>query len=195
MPSPNSADLVAAACELVTMEVAAELVGVSTRSGKSKVRCPFGEFAHSDGGDEPSLRIYPDNKAWCFACEKMWTPVSLCADVWDTNWETAAQRLLEHVGWRPGDYTAAWERATAAAVFDTSQLALALTTRLARIHTGWEVLQYDTDVAECLAKCLALLTLVKDEAQARQWLEGCAAAVAAVLARRNDATAGCSEPA
>lgn len=184
------ASSVAVANAKVSIATAAALVGVPARAGKSKTYCPFGDLSHPDGGSEPALRLYDDNKAWCFSCEKMWTPVSLCAEAWDVDPEAAAERLLAHIGWRPGDYAAAWEHATQPEPIDAGQLRAALRMRLAREHAGWESLQYDADIAGCLAKCLTLLTLVTDNTQARQWLDGCALAVTATLARRNHDAAG-----
>jgi hypothetical protein len=164
------------------MYVAARLAGVEVPSASShkKLYCPFGEFSHADGGDEPAFRVYSDH-AFCFACWQWWTPVSLCASVWEVAEELVAERLLREAGVTPLTYQEQWDQAVAAPMIDHAALTQALKTRCLREHVDWNQRQYDPDVAEYLAKCLGLLIQVTSEDEARQWLETCAVVMRAVL--------------
>lgn len=146
-----------------------------------KVYCPFGEFAHDDGGSEPALRIYPDH-GWCFAEGEYFSPVRMCALTWDCTAEEAARQMLELAGIADPDYREQWKR-----LVDWSQppdldgLASALRVFCARTEPQWRVRQYDKPVAEKLAACLGLLSRVRTDADCRTWLAGCKKAMAKVL--------------
>lgn len=151
-----------------------------------KMYCPFGEYAHEDGGAQPAFRVYPDH-AYCFACQEWFTPVKLCAAVWDCTPEEAARQMLERAGVADPDYRAHWKR-----LVDWSQppdldgMAGALRAACAAISPDWKARQYDKPVAGKLADCLKLLALVRTEADCRAWLAGCKKAMAQVLCREGD---------
>jgi hypothetical protein len=148
-----------------------------------KVRCPFGEYAHEDGGAEPAFRVYPSH-GFCFACGEWFSPVKLCAAVWDCTDGEAARQMLEMAGVADPDYREHWKR-----LVDWSQppdvdaLASALRAWCARTSPRWGVLQYDSEIAAKLAACLGLLSRVRDEADCRAWLEGCKRVMAQALGK------------
>lgn len=146
-----------------------------------KMHCPFEDWAHSDGGRDPAFRVYPDH-AWCFACGEKFSPVKLCALVWDCTQDEAARQMLERAGIADPDYRVRWQR-----LVDYSQppdvdgLAFALRTWCARTYPGWRVRQLDEPVARRFAQCLGLLDRVHDGADCRVWLDGCKQVMAKVL--------------
>ncbi len=120
----------------------------------------------------------------CFACWQWWSPVSLCVTAWEVDEEIVAERLLDEIGFRPASYADWWDQALVPLEVDREALALALKTRCMRETASWQVRQYDSDVAQFFASCLGLLTVVKSEAEARQWLVSSGAVMRAVLRRR-----------
>lgn len=146
-----------------------------------KMHCPFEEWAHSDGGRDPAFRVYPDH-AYCFACGEKFSPVKLCALVWDCTQDEAARQMLERAGIADPDYRERWRR-----LVDYSQppdidgLADALRTWCARTDPRWRTRKYDSDVAGRFAQCLGLLGAVRTEADCRVWLDGCKQVMAKVL--------------
>lgn len=145
-----------------------------------KVRCPFGDVEHPDGGRDPALRIYPDH-GWCFACQKYYTPVSLLAEVWQVSREDAAVEALRRVGYVPANYAHLWENANRDPEPDRQSLGRALTTWCAANSGGWTKAQYDPAVAQRLSQCLGLLPLVRTEKDCRTWLAACKRAMGPFL--------------
>jgi hypothetical protein len=146
-----------------------------------KIYCPFGEWAHDDGGAEPAFRVYPDH-AYCFACGEWFTPVKLCAAVWDCTAEEAARQMLERAGVADPDYREHWKRLVDyRQPVDVDGLAGALRIFCASRSPVWTRRQYDRPVADKLAACLRLLALVRTEADCRAWLAGCKRAMEQVL--------------
>lgn len=154
-------------CRLIDMNV--------PEGGYGKHRCPFGDVNHSDGGVEPSFRIYTEtNSAYCFACRKYFSPVHLYAEAKDKRRSQAALDLLEFIGWKPVSRAQRWAEIIAPEVtVDLSMLALALRTYCARICREWEEYQFIPEVTELFSKCLALLDRVRTPEDAEQWLETC----------------------
>jgi hypothetical protein len=148
-----------------------------------KVHCPFEEYAHDDGGREPAFRVYPDH-AWCFGCGERFSPVKLCAAVWDCTAEEAAREMLERAGIADPDYREHWKR-----LVDWSQppdldgLASALRIHCASVSPEWKTRQYDKPVAGKLADCMKLLALVRTEKDCRTWLAGCKRAMTSALGK------------
>ena len=146
-----------------------------------KVYCPFGEYAHDDGGAEPAFRVYPDH-GFCFACGESFTPVKLCAAAWGCTPEEAARQMLEMAGIADPDYREQWQRLTDwSQPPDVDGLASALRAWCVRTDPRWPSRQYDGAVAARLAACLGLLPRVRTEADCRTWLSGCKKAMAQVL--------------
>jgi hypothetical protein len=146
-----------------------------------KVYCPFGDYAHEDGGAEMAFRVYPDH-GYCFACGEWFTPVKLCAVVWDCTQEEAARQMLEQAGVADPDYREQWKRLTDwSQPPDVDSLVKALRAWCAGNCPKWSVRQYDEAVAGKLADCLRLLSLVRTEKDCRAWLAGCKKAMASVL--------------
>lgn len=146
-----------------------------------KTYCPFGEYAHEDGGRDPAFRVYPDH-AFCFACGEWFSPVKLCAAVWDCTAEEAARQMLTQAGVADPDYREHWKR-----LVDWSQppdmdsLAAALRAWCAGNCPQWSARRYDSGVAAKLAACLGLLSRVRTEQDCRTWLAGCKKVMASVL--------------
>lgn len=137
-----------------------------------KVRCPFGELAHTDHGVAPAFRIYPDtNSSFCFACG-FFSPVWLAASVWGMTRREAATALLDRIGYKPVSLAQLWANVVAAPEPppDTTYLGLALRTYCDRIDTEWCRRQFETRTAHTLDRCLALLSHVRTSEQARLWL-------------------------
>lgn len=172
---------VAVANEKVSIVTVCRLVGVElpdavAAGGRSKkVPCPFGEIYHSDGGVAPAMRIYPEtNSAYCFSCAAFWTPVTLIAKAMDSDWHTAALRLLDHVGYKPLALAAQFQQASSyEPELDLARLADALKTYCRRIDPSWSTRQFDPEVAALLTRCLGLLDLVTTSADVELWLDRC----------------------
>ncbi len=146
-----------------------------------KVHCPFEEWAHDDGGAEAAFRVFPDH-GFCYAEWEWFTPVKLCAAVWDCTAEEAARQMLERAGIADPDYREQWQRLTDwSQPPDMDSLVKALRAWCAGTCPRWAVCQYDGPVAGKLADCLRLLSLVRTEKDCRVWLEACKKAMATVL--------------
>jgi hypothetical protein len=148
---------------------------VSEGDGNRKIRCPFGVYAHSDGGVAASFRVYEDsNHAYCFAESRSWTPVSLMAEVWDCARAEAADRMCAMAGVTPPDWRERWAELQHPAPPDTASLAEALKRWCARTYgAGWETGQFELVLAEPLASCIGVLSLVTTDEQAAAWLYNC----------------------
>lgn len=168
------------------MVLACRAIEMNVDEGTTKkLYCPWGEFSHSDGGDEPAFRVY-SNHAFCFACWQWYSPVSLYVARWEVAEDDAAETLLRLAGITKETYDELWENAQVLPTVDTRAADAALRMWCARNFPRWESLQYHDEVALYLARCLGLLVQVKDESEARQWLETCSLVMDAVL-RRADA--------
>lgn len=179
--------LVELADRKVPMVVACRAVEMSVDDHTSKkLYCPFGEFSHSDQGDEAAFRVYA-NHGFCFACWAYYTPVSLYMAKWEVQDEVAAETLLTLAGITPESYQERWEELQKPPEMDYEALREALITRCARYFPDWYRLQYDDVVASYLARCLGLRVAVKDESDARKWLDACSEVMRAVVRRAADA--------
>lgn len=149
-----------------------------------KVRCPFGELAHSDHGVAPAFRIYPDTEsAFCFVCG-FFSPVWLAASVWGVTSREAATMLLDRIGYKPLSLSALWSEVVVAAEppADTTYLGLALRTYCDRINPRWFQQQFEPRTAHTLDRCLALLTYVRTPDQVNLWLTHSKIAMMRVMA-------------
>lgn len=167
----NETVSIADACRLIGMYVDADDL-IRSR----KMRCPFGSVYHSDGGVEPSFRLYPEtNHAFCFARCGRFTPVWLLAQAWDIPTVEAAVKLLDAVGHKPATLAEAWKTAAHPPPSrpDPALLAEALKTFCQRICPDWIDAQFEPAVAQWLSRCLDVLDLVSTDAQAAEWLHGC----------------------
>lgn len=174
------ANVTTVANENVSIVTVCQMLGVDLpddvgSSRSRKVSCPFGELYHSDQGVSAAMRIYPDtNSVYCFSCSTYWTPVSLAAQAWDVDRRTAAERLLDHIGYRPLDLATAWRTATEFEPEpDKALMADALKTYCRRIDKQWNLRQFDAGVAATLTRCLSLLDLVRTSDDVGVWLAGC----------------------
>lgn len=182
-----SSPLVELADRKVPMVVSCRAVEMHVDDHTSKkLYCPFGEFSHSDQGDEAAFRVYPDH-AFCFACWAYYSPVSLYVAKWEVAEDTAAETLLSLAGITPESYTERWEELQQPVRMDYEALREALITRCARDFPGWGYLQYHDNVASYLARCLGLRVAVRNESDARQWLEACSEVMRAIVRRTADA--------
>lgn len=136
-----------------------------------KVRCPFGEIYHDDGGAEAAFRVYPGpNNAWCFACGEFYTPVRLAAVAWDVTQEQAAIQLLERINYKPASYAHHWAGLQRPDPPDVAALAQALQFYCGRISPDFDSRRQEERVADFLARCLGLIGRVATEAEAETWL-------------------------
>jgi len=155
---------------------------VEGRTGK--LYCPFGEFYHSDNGQEPTVRLYTEsNSAFCFRCNQTFYPVSLASAVLGVSKTKAAWFLLELVGFKLPSFEELWDKYTNPAEVppDTSMLALALSVYCRRISDSWATQQFDKDIAKRYSVCLEALDSVATERHAEQWLVSCKEFMAKVL--------------
>lgn len=164
------------ACRMAGMDVPDDV-----RDRGSKVHCPFGTFSHPDGGRDKAFRLYFDH-GYCFAESEYFSPVKLCAWMWDVTFEQAALEMLDRSGYRPLSYAQHWQDVVRAVPEpDRGALAQALSAYCARLDPGWAERQYDAAVSEYLARCLGLLPQVRTEADCSLWLGACKRAMQAVL--------------
>lgn len=142
--------------------------------GSVKVRCPFG-FMHPDNGISPSFRLYSTNTAWCFVCDRHWTPTRLWSSFQDMNLENASKDLLNMFGYNgplPSDKDWTWlMEPDPRPVPSAADLARALTTFCERTFPDWDHIQFDGKVSKILARGMSLLALVKTDEDASKWLE------------------------
>lgn len=187
---PRRASLVAMANEKVPIAVACRLAGMDIPEeiyGRSvKVRCPFGEFYHRDGGMEAAFRLYPEtNHGYCFVCKASFTPVWLLAQVWGQDSTTVAAELLDRAGIKPATLAQLWAEASRRdEPPDTAMLAAALQTFCARVSDDWDDTQFAPAVAAKLRACLGLLDQVRTPADADLWLAGCKRVMIVILDTR-----------
>lgn len=190
----TSESVITLADEKVPISVALRLVGVDydTAAGSRKQHCPFGPFYHSDGGLDPAMRVYPDsNHAYCFSCSLYLTSSKVYSLARGMTRKQAAAELLEHIGYAHRSLKEAWRQAlTFAPELDRANLAEALKTFCARRHPRWSEVQFDTEIAAVLARCLELLANVTTEPEAMQWLELSKVVMGRVLTRSNLADSG-----
>jgi len=141
--------------------------------GNRKTSCPFG-IIHSDGGIAASFRLYEDtNHAFCFACAKSWTPVSLMADYWDCGRPEAAEKICKLAGLRGEGWQDRWDALHQPVVPDRAALAEALKTWCLRMRgPSWQVEQFQPEFAVPLGDCLSYLPLVFTRGDSEEWLLG-----------------------
>ncbi len=158
-------------------------LSVGEDAGRRKLRCPFGGIYHSDGGIEPTLRIYVEsNHAYCFNCNSHYVPVTLAARAWGCSHRDAALRLLEYAGIEPVDFRSIWaEVQEHRREPDRSLMAEALKVYCRRIDPTWTRRQFEPAVAARLTRCLVLLDLVKTDDDVLLWLTTCKEAMRRLL--------------
>lgn len=142
--------------------------------GNRKTWCPFG-ITHPDGGAEASFRLYEEtNSAYCFACARSWTPVSLMADFWDCGRAEAADRICRMSGIREPGWQERWDELHQPAVPNREALAEALKAWCRRVRgPSWESDQFRSEFSSPLGSCLSLLPLVFTGRDSEEWLIGC----------------------
>lgn len=175
MAGTEQRSLVSLANERVSIYKACQMVGVDANEyagGSQKLYCPFGDLYHADGGMGRAFRIYPDtNSAYCFACTKYFSPVSIVALDRDMSLEAAADYLLEESGWTPPDIDSRWQAAIATIEkVDTDYLAEALKVSCERVDPLWEIHEFEPEVSALLTKCLGLLSKVQTQEDGAKWL-------------------------
>jgi hypothetical protein len=169
---------------LIGMETPRELLP----GGSIKVRCPFGEFYHADGGHSAAMRLYADtNSAFCFAGCGYYSVVKLYAHAKDLEPNEAAMELLEKTK-KLGllQDRGAWDRVSQpldSGVPSSSDLAAALKLYCSRIHPQWDEVQFYEGVSDMLAQCLGLLSNVVTDQDAQNWLRKTKTAMQFILER------------
>lgn len=159
--------LAAIANERVPFSRAAQWAGLGadSRDRGLRARCP----ACGEGG---AMRVY-DGHAYCYAERRRFSAVTLLAEVWDMDRESAAIRALKKVGYAPPGYAHLWDQAAREPEPALDDLAAALRTWCAANCPDWATRQYDDQVSRRLAFLLGLLRLVRTEEQCTLWLEKC----------------------
>jgi hypothetical protein len=154
---------------------AARLAGIGTgeRERGMKVTCP----ACGGGG---SLRVWSDH-GWCFGEQRYFTPVSLLAEVWEMDEESAAVRLLAETGTEMPGFEGAWEAACQQPPPARESLAQALRVWCEANCADWRSRQYEDAAATLLARCLGLLPQVHTAEQCERWLAVSKVAMGRVL--------------
>ena len=174
--------LVSIANRVVPMPVACRAAGLRVpdvhRDSGSKLYCPWGQVSHPDGGRDPAFRVWSDH-AWCFACTEWFSPVKLASQVWEVSYDQAAARLLDVVGYKPGDYAHLWLEVAQPPALDHSAVAQALRNYCGSLAPQDKMLE--PEVAEYMARCLGFLTQVNYVAGAAQWLSLAKAVMEKVL--------------
>jgi hypothetical protein len=169
---------------VVRFPAACRLAGFDVPEAKhngSRAYCPFGEWAHPDGGRERALRVYSDH-GFCFAEWKYFTPVSIFAEVNGLLHEDAAVQILALSGFTPASWKEHWHQLTTAKpVPDVEALEQALRIWLDGVYAGWKQYQYDGPAATAFSRCLGLLSQVRTEADCSYWLESAKQVMARVL--------------
>lgn len=167
--------LVSIANERVPFLTAAQWAGLGghERERGLKVTCPC-------CGGRGSLRVYPGH-AYCFGERKFFTVVTLLAEVWEMDRESAAIKALKMIGYAPPGYAELFEYADRDREPAREHLATALRTWCEANCPGWRDRQYAPETAAALARCLTLLPLVRTEDQCSRWLAGCKQVMARVL--------------
>jgi hypothetical protein len=187
---PASGSLTQFANQKISIATACQWAGmrVFEGEGERKVRCPFGDVAHADGGVEASFRMYEeDNSAYCFACSKYWSPVGLMSEFWDCTRAEAAERMCKTAGITPPDWRERWEELQHPVPPDTASLAEALKRWCSRIYGPlWGVDQFEPRLAVPLMACLGVLPLVSSGQEADIWLHGCKLAMLPLLQEQGD---------
>ena len=138
-----------------------------------KIHCPFGPVFHSDGGDDPAMRVYEeDGHAYCFACQRSFSPSRLIAEVEDISEDEAVDSMLLELGVIENRLGERWEVATKKEQgVDRQALAEAFRIAASYLITPWAERQYDPDVTRWMNKCLALLDKVQTIEQGDTWLD------------------------
>jgi hypothetical protein len=156
-------------CRQVGLEVPDEVV---LGRASLKLYCPLADIEHKDGGRESSFRIYADtNTAYCFYCQRLFTPVFLYSLYHGVPSKRAAEALLESINYRhpvlefKQDLLSTIEKAP-----DCDSLREALQLYCGRICPDWEIRQFDSKVSNLFSRCLGLLSKVKTESEAKLWL-------------------------
>jgi hypothetical protein len=160
---------IAEVCTLIGMD----MPDLDYMAASPKMHCPFG-FMHSDEGYDKAFRAYGEtNSAYCFACAKRWSPVSLYADAEDLRWVEAAEILLEKFGISRETVEDRWEDLTKPKSFvvSTSELAESLRLFCARICPTWETRQFEEDTSALFNRCLSLLNAIYSEDDVSLWRE------------------------
>lgn len=156
--------------DLTTIFRACALAGMDVPDfdyGTMKLYCPF--------DDEKAFRIYAaSNSAYCFACSKKYTPVSLYAEFRGITIDEAAQSLIELAEaerrYTPPTPDARWDALMSTPFdFDRPSEAEALKMYCARIDKDWDTHQFLEDVGAVLTKCLAPLDRVNSTEELHQW--------------------------
>lgn len=156
--------------DLTTIFVAMNMCGMAVPEfdyGTMKVDCPF--------DNERAFRVYGEsNSAYCFACSKKYTPVSLIAEHRGVSIEEAATILIEKAEregrWRPPTPEGRWEAlVNQPFVFDRASEAEALKLFCARIDKNWGSTQFEPRIAVRLTRCLEALEKVGSTDDLNQW--------------------------
>jgi hypothetical protein len=159
--------------ELMTINEACIEVGMGDVSGMAKTYCPFGSVFHADGGRSRAFKVYPDtNTAYCFACQKVYDPVSLIATDKDITFRAAAELILEMKAYVSPDYQTRWDALTQKAVeVDHEALQDALKIACSTMVPDWATRQFEERVATKLTQCLTIARKVRTEEDGRKWLD------------------------
>ncbi len=152
----------------VTMDAVLGLAGIAAGDG-DRTACPV-------CGEDRAFRVHAD-WAFCFGCDHPWSPVSLYAELRGLRRGKAAGELIAELGLHPERPAAPPPR------IEAIYLAEALQAACRDAGPGWSRRCFEPEIAGPFARCLGLLSLVRTEAEARQWLDVSKGVMGAVLAR------------
>lgn len=167
--------LLAIANERVSFTRACELAGIKVgmRDRGMKTTCP-------GCGQASALRVFTDH-GYCFAEQKRYSAVQLLAEHWNMDFEHAAIRALNAVGYVPLSWAHRWEEAQADPPPALDALATALRTWCEANSPDWRHQKYDPQVSNRLAQCIGALRKVRTEEDCSKWLETCKVVMGRVL--------------
>jgi len=148
-------------------------IGTGARSRGMKVQCPV-------CGSAGALRVWSDH-GWCFSEQRQYNSVSILAEKWELDEESAAVRAMNDLGLSMPRFEEAWEAALVPPPPARESLAEALKIWCGAHCADWRTRQYDDKVADMLSRCLGLLPSVTTSAECEMWLAKCKKAMGRVL--------------
>lgn len=168
MPATDSRSRIQIANDLTSIFTAMRMCDMEVPEfdyGTVKVYCPFDE--------EKAFRVYgATNSAYCFACLRRYTPVTLIAEHRGVSDQEAADLLLEHSGWSPPTPEARWDSImTEEFDLDRASEGEALKMFCGRVDPQWPTRQFEPAVAARLSQCLALLDKILSADDLALWRE------------------------
>lgn len=154
----------------------------STKSRKA--RCPYADMYHLDADANKSMRVYSDtNTANCFSGCGTLNPVSIFAKMNDLSFNSAAQQLLDKIGYKPKTSAERWNEAvnfTAPLNREAYRDSL-MEYCFCAAPQKWDILQYSDSVSGPMGKFLEVLNRAESENDAKMWLEAAKTSMSTII--------------